>query len=177
MAEGVDRSLQMLATALEKEERGRDFYIKATSTCVNELGKEIFRMLTKEEAVHISRVKAIYEALEGGKAWSADWKTHKMENEDLEKLFRDRILTQGSKVTSQTGDLEALDVGLEFEQGAINFYEDALKKATEPLEREFVEAMIREERSHYAALSDIKHYLTDPASWHAEMERHGLDGA
>jgi rubrerythrin len=177
MAEVIDRSLKMAAVALEKEERGRDFYIKAASTCVNEPAKEIFRMLTKEEVAHIGRVKAIYEALKGGNAWSADWKAHKTEDEDLQKLFRDRILKQGAKITSGTDDIQALEIGMEFEQGAIDFYEDALKKADDPLEREFIELMIREERSHFAALSDIKQYLTDPDAWHTEMERHGMDGA
>ena len=37
--------------------------------------------------------------------------------------------------------------------------------------------MVKEERTHYATLSDIKLFLTDPESYYTEIERHGLDGA
>lgn len=177
MGESGDRSLKMLAVALEKEERGRDFYAKAVSACANELGKDIFRLLTAEEGIHIRRVKEIYDALSGGKSWSGDWKSYRAENEDLQALFRNRMKKLGPKVTADTADIEALDIGLKFEQGAIEFYEAELGKATDPLEREFIEVMIREERSHFASLSDVKLYLTNPESWYIEMERHTLDGA
>lgn len=177
MAEEGNRSLRMLASALEKEQRGLEFYKTAESKCANELGKDIFRMLAAEERVHIARIKQIYGSLEGGKSWPGDWKSHKMENENLQKLFRERMAGLGPKIRAETGDLEALDVGIEFEQGAINFYEQELPRASDPLEREFIEQMIWEERTHYRSLSEIKQYLTDPESWFAEMERHGLDGA
>jgi len=37
--------------------------------------------------------------------------------------------------------------------------------------------MISEEKSHHAALSDMKLYLSDPAAWFVEQEHPGLDGA
>jgi rubrerythrin len=171
-----ERALKMLAVALEKEERGRDFYLKATSACSNPLGKDIFRTLASDEGVHITRVKEIYEALGGGRPWTTDWKLHKTENEDLRELFRKRIREFGSKVSSDTGDIEALDVGLEFEEGAISFYEKELLSAEDPVEREFIEAMIREERDHFSSLADVKLFFTDPDAWYAETERRGLDG-
>jgi len=177
MAETDDRSLQMLATALEKEERGRDFYLKAASTCVNQLGIEIFRVLAAEEVIHITRVKQIYQSIKGGKPWTDDWKAHKMESQNLQQLFRERISKFGPKVTTQTGDLEALEIGLGFEQGAIDFYEKELAVCANAVERGFLERMILEERSHYASLSDVKQYLTNPASWFAEKEHPVLDGA
>ncbi len=177
MAEESDRALRMLATALEKEERGRDFYGQAVSTCSNELGKDIFRTLMVEEGIHIKRVKEIYEALHLGKGWSNDWKSHKQENENLQALFRERIRKLGPGVKAASSDLEALEVGLGFEQGAIDFYEQELARAIDPLEKEFIQVMIKEERSHYASLSDTKLYLTNPESWFTEMERHTLDGA
>jgi len=177
MAEQMDRSLQMLATALEKEERGRDFYLKASSTCANRLGKDIFRVLAAEEGIHITRVKEIYESLKGGRLWTSGWKRHKQENENLQALFGKRMAELGPKVKAETGDLEALDIGLEFEQGAVRFYEDELPKSTDPLEKDFIECMIEEERVHYASLADMKYYLTDPESWFTEKEHHVLDGA
>ncbi len=177
MPESTDRSLYMLATALEKEEFGRDFYAKAFKECKNDLGKDIFRTLLAEEGVHIARIRRIYESLSAGKAWSDDWRSLKGTNDDLQKLFRERMSALGSVITADTGDLEAVNLGIEFEQGAIKFYEDQLGHASEGLERRFVEAMSKEERTHFATLSDIKLFLTDPESYYTELERHGLDGA
>lgn len=176
MAVGTDSSVKMLAAALEKEEKGRDFYKDAASRCSNELGKEMFSMLMADEGIHIKRIKDIYTSLEGGQGWTDEWKAHMGEHEDLKKLFAGRIEKLGPKVTSDAGDIEALEIGIEMEQGAITFYEDHLAKATDPLERDFVTLMIQEERGHYAALNDLKHYLEHPEAWFHERERSTLDG-
>ena len=177
MTEGLDRSVQMLATALEKEQRGRDMYKKAEAQCTNTLGKEILHMLMVQEGVHITRIKSIYNSIQEGKPWPEDWKSQKQENENLEELFRARARDFGQKVSADTSDLQALEMGLEFEQGAIDFFEKELSAATDPKEREFIEHMVLEERSHYASLADMKLYLSDPEAWYQEIERSGLDGA
>jgi len=177
MSGSPDKSMTMLATALEKEERGRDFYRDAVSKCSNQLGKDIFKSLMEEEGIHIRRVKMIYDSLHSGKAWSEEWKSLQGTNEKLQELFRRRIIELGPKVKAESGDLEALDVGLAMEQGAIDFYDEELQRATDPIEREFISCMIGEEHIHYSALADIKFYLTNPESWFVEHEHHVLDGA
>jgi len=171
-----DRAMSMLAAALEKEEKGRDFYKKASENCVNPLGREIFRTLMVDEGAHVKRVKEIFGALTKGEKWDTNWKNYKVENEDLQKLFRKRIQTVGSRVDGDNSDVEAISIGIEMEQGAIEFYEDQLSKASDPLEKEFAPIMISEERGHYGALKDLKMYFENPESWFAEKERGLLDG-
>ncbi|MGD9817508.1 MAG: ferritin family protein [Desulfomonilaceae bacterium] len=168
--------LGMLAAALEKEEKGRDFYKKASETCADQLGKDMFKTLMVEEGAHISRIKEIYSEIQGGKSWSDQWKKFKIENPDLDKLFHERMQKIGPRVKGQTGDIEALSIGVDMEQGAIKFYEESLSKASDAMEKEFCELMILEERKHFKALQDLKLYLQDPESWFAELERHGYDG-
>ncbi len=177
MTNGSERSGQMLAAALEKEEKGRDFYKDAAEKCVNQLGREFFRILMAEEGVHIRRIKDIYSSLTGASKWTDKWKAMAFENEDLHKLTRKRCVELGSRVKGDSSDIEALNIGLQMEQGAINFYEDQLDKSTDSLEKEFITIMIAEERNHYAALSDMKLYFTDPESWFIENEKVILDGA
>ncbi|MDQ7785672.1 MAG: ferritin family protein [Desulfomonilaceae bacterium] len=177
MAQGTETSMKMLAAALEKEEQGRDFYAAAVSKCGNDLGKQMFRMLMADEGIHIKRIKDIYAALQGGVGWTDQWKVHKGEVEDLRKLFAERIEKLGPKVTANAGDIEALEIGIEMEQGAIKFYEDHLEKAADPLEREFISAMVGEERGHYTALKDLTHFFKSPDTWFIEKEHHVLDGA
>jgi rubrerythrin len=176
MTQHEDRALSILAAALEKEEKGRDFYKKASESCVNPLGKEIFKTLMVDEGAHVKRVKEIFNFLSKGQKWDTHWRNYKVENEDLQKLFRKRIETLGSRVEGDNSDLEAISIGLEMEQGAINFYEDQLSKASDPLEKEFAKVMISEERGHFGALEDLKMYLENPESWFAEKERASFDG-
>jgi rubrerythrin len=177
MATESEAQRNMLAAALDKEEYGRDFYKKATEECNDQLAREVFKMLMIEEGIHIRRIKEIYESLQGGGAWSEDWKKHAPENENLQDLFRTRAMTEGSKVKADTKDIEAVNIGLDFEQGAIDFYQKEMQRSTDDKEKEFIEAMIAEERSHYASLADMKLYLTNPESWYTEAEKHTLDGA
>ena len=70
MANSQDRSLQMLFAALELEKKGEAFYKEAVITCQNDLGREIFRMLVKDEGLHMDRILKIYNSLKVGQTWS-----------------------------------------------------------------------------------------------------------
>ncbi len=177
MADREDRAVQMLAKALEMETKGKAFYEKASSTSTNALGREIFQMLRNDEIIHMERIRKIYESLNAGRAWSGDWKEMNVEHRDLQTLFTEMASEHGSKIKAEPSDLEALDVGIDLEQRAVAFYEEHLPETADPLEREFTERMIAEERSHYGALSDMKLYLSNPTAWFSERERGGLDGA
>ncbi|MBW1859949.1 MAG: ferritin family protein [Deltaproteobacteria bacterium] len=177
MSDAPDRTMHMLSTALGLEEKGKGFYSKAVSTCHNAVGKEIFRMLMKDEVVHMDRIRQIYKRLEGGGPWSDEWKSIQPDHKELGLLFREIAFAHGREVTTEASDMEAIDVGIDFEMRAITFYQEHLEQVTDPLEREFIEQLIKEEKSHHAALSDMKLYLSDSAAWFGEQERSGLDGA
>ncbi len=177
MSDAPDRTMHMLSTALGLEEKGKGFYSKTVSTCHNAVGKEIFRMLMKDEVVHMDRIRQIYKRLEGGESWTDEWKSIQPDHKELGTLFREIASVHGREVTSEAGDMEAIDVGIDFEMRAITFYQEQLEQATHPLEREFIEQLISEEKSHHSALSDMKLYFSDPAAWFGEQEHSGLDGA
>jgi rubrerythrin len=177
MTNGQDRSLQMLSTALDLEMKGKAFYEEAVSTCQNKMGREIFRMLMKDEGLHMDRILNIYNSLKAGKMWSENWKSIKPDHNDLGVLFREMASALGKNITADTSDLEALDMGIDLELRSITFYKENLKKARDPIEREFIEQMISEENSHHAVLSDMHLYLSDPAGWFLVHEHTGLDGA
>lgn len=175
MKKDMDRSLKMLSTALEMEEKGRAFYERVVSTCTNSLGKEMFTTLMEDETVHMDRIKKIYESLCGGEAWCT-WDGSELPHGNLAAIFKKMAKEHGSEINVETGDLDALDIGIDFEARSVEFYETQLQKATDKLEKDFIKEMIVEEKDHYAALEDMKLYLSDPASWFRERERGGLDG-
>ncbi len=174
----LDRgALEMLKTALSIEEKGEEFYRKAMESSKNDLGKKIFETLMKDEKVHYERILKIYKELRDELAWSSKWKSMVVGHKDVNHLFREMVAEHGKTLEADPGELEALDLGIDFEYKTLKFYQDYLPKAVDPLEKEFLEKMVAEERGHYTALKDMKYFMSDPATWYQEMERSGLDGA
>lgn len=168
----------MLTTALQMEQKGQSFYEKAIDQCATTLGKDIFTMLRNDEGVHIERIQTIYTRLQQGEpTWDDAWKTLVTGHDDLTGLFRDMARKHGPEVQSAAEDIKALQIGIDFEAAAVAFYQDHLARATDPIEREFTQHMIREEKDHHAALMDMQHYLNNPEDWFLEQEHGGLDGA
>jgi rubrerythrin len=169
-------SIDMLTTALEMEEKGKSFYAKAVNTCRSPQCKEIFSALMRDETLHQERIKIIHATLTSGKGWTADWDSPRKKPEDLSLLFKNLAFQEGKKIKAETTDLEALDVGLNFESASVDFYQEHRKRSINPLESAFLDQMILEEKGHWKALKDIHYYLTDPEGWFMEKERAGLDG-
>jgi len=176
MSAAQDKAMQMLATALEMEEKGQEYYLKASQTTNNEMGREIWKLLADYEVQHMERIKEIYDSLKAGQGWREDLALFSVPT-DLGQVFRRLAKNQKEHIRADTGDIEALGVGIDFESAAIKFYEDHSALAEDPLEKKFVDLMAEEERTHLNLLSDMKMYYTDPESWFMEKERAGLDGA
>jgi rubrerythrin len=172
-----ESSLAMLDKALEMERKGKDFYEKAAAGCLNEVGREIFQTLRHDEDVHIARIVDVYGTLTKGGAWNADWKAREFSHGDLAAFFAGLARKHHGTATADAGDVQALEIGIDFELGSVAFYEHALAAAKDTIEREFIGRMIAEEKSHHTILEDARLYLTDPSSWFREHEHGGLDGA
>jgi len=172
-----ERALTMLATALKMEEKGESFYDQALLKCANPIGREIFSKLKSDERIHVERIKNIYQSLQAGKAWSSEWESFGFGHDNLAEIFKQLAAKHNQAIHAETGDLEALDIGLDFEQQSVKFYLEHLYLAEDPLEKAFISRMVAEERAHYRALADYKFYLTDPAGWFLENEKASYDGA
>ena len=177
MSETSKETLAMLSIALEMEKKGKDFYVKAVEKSANKLARDMFTKLRDDEDVHVERILSIHGSLEGGGPWTGEWKTKEAGGGSINTMFRELAREHGKTIKAETTDIEALDVGIDFETKSIEFYQDHLKTASDPLEREFLERMMDEEKSHHELLVDMKYYLTDPAGWFAEQEKPHIDGA
>jgi rubrerythrin len=167
---------QIVATALEMEGKGRRFYAEQIGKCGNKLTIELFQKLHDDEIEHVRRIKKIVESLDAGVGLSeVDFSDPA--DADLRGFFNGLAKNHGAKVDDQTVDVEAVEIGIDFEAKAVAFYQDRLAGTTDPAERKFLHAMVVEERGHHATLADLRFYLTDPEGYFAEFERSGLDGA
>lgn len=171
----AERMLAMFSTALEMEEKGKAFYERAVEVCKNDLGREIFASLLKDETIHVERIKSIYAGLKDGKSLNEDWRQLAGTRPNLGIFFNELKQRHAGMIRADTDDLKALDVGIGFEQKSINYYESGLKDAENPLERKFLELMILEEKGHFLLLKDTKYYLENPEAYFAEKEHSNYD--
>lgn len=176
MSGTTDSSLPILASALEMEKKGKAYYEKAAQTCRNELGREVFQLLKNYEDKHIKRINEIYKSLKSGGIWTEDLALFEVP-QNFKAVFRSLAQKQPERVKADTGDVEALEIGIEVESASVKFYEDHQSRAADKLEKKFAELMAAEEREHLRILSDMRFYYTDPEGWFMEKERAGLDGA
>jgi rubrerythrin len=176
MKASSEKAHTMLSAALEMEEKGKSFYKKAHAECTNAPGKEIFKNLMEDEDIHIERIKVLCDSVVKTGGWEGARKKAQPALRDLGLIFRQMVKRYGTGITAAAGDIEALDVGIDFERRSIEFYEDHLKKAADRVEKEFLTKIVVEEKNHHTVLQDMKLYLSDPASWFRERERGGLDG-
>ncbi len=172
-----ERTHSMLETALELEAKGRKFYANAVATCRHPLGTAMFRKLLDDEGDHISRIERIHKAAKGGGDWSGELVSLEADSVKLSRFFAVLAGDAKQQIRAETTDLEALEIGIEFETAAVRFYEGELTAAADrELDRRFVQRMIREERDHLEALIELKRYLTDPQAWYKANELLVADG-
>jgi rubrerythrin len=166
----------MMATALEMEEKGKAFYQKAALSCQNPGCREIFSALAEEEVLHSQRIRQIHEGLNSDQCWTRNWEAIKGPHKELGQVLKALADKEKDRIKAETSDLEAIEIGLDFEAASVKFYQDQRAKAVDPLEAAFLDQMILEEQGHQKALEDTRYYLIDPEGWFMEKERSGLDG-
>lgn len=163
-----------LREAIKFEEYGRQFFLKATEEAKNPLAKEIFAKLAEEEVKHMKRIKEVFDVLIHNSRWPEA--TPKSENLPWKHIFKEALDNFKDLVKSSTQDTEALQLGLDFESKGYKFYNEMVKKATNPIEKSFFEFLRDEEEGHYLIIENLKKYLDNPIDWFGETEHHIFEG-
>ncbi len=166
---------QALEFALKMEKEGREFYLKAGQKSQNELGKKLFLSLADAELEHMEKINKIYDVLKVVTKWPDENVTF-IKGKHLQTIFTQAIDNLGKLVKVTSDELDALKMGMELENKGLIFYLDSSSKAASQGEKQFYQALVVEERSHYMLLMDSYEYLSDPAAFFVRKERHSLDG-
>ncbi len=169
--------LEIMCTAIDIKEKMKTLYADAAGKCKDNVGSETFGVLRDMEQKHLERLRAIYADLAKGAGDLDSCAFYDFGSLDRNKVVKK--IRQKSEGISKAclDDVAAIESGMELENSSIDFFLDKLKAATAPIEREFLNSMIAEERSHYILLADLKFYYIDTEHWFMEKGKTGLDGA
>ena len=137
--------LDALMQAMEMEKETFDFYTKAEHKTFNLTGKRIFKWLAKCEEQHYLKLSELYASLDESGRWVFYGGSTITLETDLEGT---------QHVGFETGDLEALEIAVDIEKKGIAYYDELLRKISDPAGRTMLQTLRDEETEHIRVISE-----------------------
>ena len=152
--------LSILTNAIEMELEGKEFFAEVAAKARNQRTRETFMSLVKQEQRHIDILGEELRRTEKGMDW-ATLEVMKRSAPTYPKMsvFQDKKFRR-LKFDPQSGELEALRVGMEVENKSIEYYRTAGSQAVDPKAREVFNWLVGEEAGHLTILSAEFEYRT-----------------
>jgi rubrerythrin len=163
-------TLTALDAALSMEIEGKEFYLKSSRECRNEVGRLLFQGLAAEEDRHRQKFQIIYKEIAANKEWPNV--TVEPHTAGLEKLFD--AAASGYKFVDN--ELQAVQTAMNMENKTRDYYLQCIETSVYPAEKYFYQSLAREERVHHNLLQDYYEYVQNPAQFFTIKEKHSLDG-
>lgn len=155
--------LEALDKSLDFERRGSQFYIKLGIDTKQDLAKNLFYNLAKQEIDHMVRIEEISEAVHRGDEWPEipAKKVSEIEGE-MKKVF-DRLDKKARK--EELDNLKGYRLAIDFEKRGYEMYREFSEAASNEQERRFFAALAEEEEKHLEALDNVYYFLTESEDW------------
>ena len=164
-----------LETAIQMEIDGRQFYLKASQSSRNEVGKKLLKSLADEEDNHRQVFEKIYEVVRNKRRWpEIDFQTGAVTG--LKTIVAQATGKITARPETSTTELDAVKTAMDMENKTFDFYKAQSKVAGYDTEKDFYESLAAQERAHHQVLLDYYEYLKDPADWFVSKEHPTLDG-
>lgn len=146
----------ILEIALERERKGHDFYKKAALSTGSKKARNMFEWLVSVEQTHIDKLSKQIEGLAAkGKLVSMSHAQPKrVAPRDLPKAPE-----VSGKVTADTGELQALQLGIDAEREAASFYARAATESNDPEAKALLTHLSEDEKEHLAVLEEEYNWL------------------
>jgi len=149
-------SLQVLTLAMEREKGGHDFYLDVATKTNDPKGKSMFEWLARQEMNHYQKLSGQREALAQDRGWQ---KISEPAEPALGKSEFPQISEVSGEVKANTGELDALKVGIEAEKESIALYHQAANDSTNQDAKEMFLRLVEEEQGHLELLETEYEWL------------------
>ena len=165
-------ALQALDMAMERERGGNRFYLEAAGKTSDSKGKRMFQWLAKEELKHLQWVEQQRQALIQGEKWQ---KVAGLDEPLIKKTdFPEQTESVGT-VRPNTGELEALSLGIKAEQESIALYIKAGQETVDAEGKAMFARLVQEEQAHRDILEEEYEWLRQ-SSGYFTLHRFQLPG-
>ena len=141
-----------ISRAIYAEIGAMNFYAKLADEIENEEGSGRFAQLSEDEKGHRDTLKGWYSRL---------FETKFVEDEETIKSSE----IGGIEIDKETGAIEALDIAIDAESKAQDFYLGEAAKAEDPELKKMFESLAEQEKGHYDLLTAEKNALIGGFYW------------
>jgi len=175
--EGI-QPLYRFDAALIGEKRIIDFFLEQAKHIRNPLGKAVFRDIAEKVRGNFRQLYRLRRrrANKGLRRETDPGDSVVMEvgdEEDFESILSGDI----DRALAEYDDCTIIETASSLIDKASAYFFRFGEQLNDPAERELFRSIAGMKREYFLNLRDIEEYLKDPASWFAELEHHGLDGA
>lgn len=153
-------ALEALSIAIYNEQGASDYYTEVMNTIVNERGRNTFKFLADDEKRHRQNLEERFEQESGGKMFIFDPKRAK------------RVEVN---VDDQASAVDAVDLAIEAEKAAYEFYKGAAEKTKDENGRRMFENLAEEEDRHYETLRAEREALLGSPYWFSINEQRSME--
>jgi len=156
----------VIREAITLEINGRKFFNHAAEVTNHPRGKKMFLHLAGEEVKHLETFGKLFSEILGGTDWKKEIKPEDVSGEAplVEKL------KQSMKKEEGKGEIEALRIGMELEQDAIDFFQKAAAGTDDPVAKKMFLEISEEEKFHYDLLQAQYDSVTGSGFWLGSAE-------
>jgi rubrerythrin len=161
----------LIQDAISLEINGQAFFNQAAEITHNELGKKMFVRLAQEEVKHLEAFSRLFSKI----MQSDDWKKQVRSEELKGPSPVIQELAQRMKRAEGQSEVEALRIGMELEQKAVDFFTTSAAKMGDPAAKEIFEKIADEERFHYDLLLAQHDSVTGSGFW-LDSSEFAMDG-
>ena len=162
---------ELLAKALEMEEKGHAFYVEMGKKCKNKITQDTFKFLADNELLHLAKIKEFYTALQNEESLpEIDWaQTGEQRHKELD-LFGKNIDQLKEKIKRDDQDKQACEFALRLEKDGYDYYAKILQQSSDQKIKRFMEFLLGEEQTHYDGIQKLYTYITDSHNWYMYEE-------
>jgi rubrerythrin len=161
----------LIQDAIRLEINGQAFFNEAAALTHNELGKKMFVRLAQEEVKHLDTFSRLFSQVIQSDEWKKQVRSEELKGPS--PVIKE--LSERMKRAEGKSEVEALRIGMELEQKAVDFFTASAAKMGDPKAKEIFEKIADEERFHYDLLLAQHDSVTGSGFW-LDSSEFAMDG-
>jgi len=175
--EGI-QTLSRLDAALISEKKTIDFFVEQAKRIRNPLGKEMLKDLAEKGRRNFRMLYRLRRRRIGKRLTASDSAGEPVfVFGDRADDFETGLSREIARALTDYDDYTILEAASSLIEKASTYFSHFSGMIKDPAEKELFRSLAGMKREIFLDIRDVEEYLKDPASWFAEKEHHGIDGA
>ena len=158
----IENVKDAIRTAIQMEQEGYSFYLKAAAQTSSEMGRTVFKSLAADELLHLEVFQKLFDEKVGKEEWN-NLITSGKKYADIQVFPKDLKRIEGAN--PDTNEIDAIRIAMDSEKKAIEYYTKINQNVTSDEFKEIINEIIEQEKNHYSLLEGEFHHINSTGYW------------